>query len=551
MASTQVAFVNVDVVESNRENFEAASQKNISESVKEPDNLRFDLLRSKDDPTKYVLLEVYGTEQGPKDHKQTEHYLVWKEGVAEMMANPRKGVQYALHSPAPQYLQSFWNTAPANWPECGPMDVTLVHVHVKEGTEEAFSTASSANAAASVKEPGNLRFDVYQEKEDPTRFILLEVYQSAEEAAKHKETGHYKTWRETVADMMAEPRQGKKYTPVGEEQPWKWAVPPVLSGKAPPTPSLKVPGLKLIDGQQMPALGFGCYKVGVIPGSAAGAASAAKPTTPARSVVADALAAGYRCFDCAQFYENEVQIGAVFNASAIERSELYIISKVWTNKIYEGPEAVRAQCLQSIKDLQCGYLDLYMVHWPVPGKHVEAYKAIVELQKEGLVKSVGVSNYTIEDLAQLQAAGLPLPAVNQIEINPFLYRKKTIEHFQGLGIQLQAYRALCNFGSSASLENSSVNEIAAKHKRPASQVLGRWCIQKGFQHIPKSEKRARMDENAQVLDWELDVQDMEKLDSLTPSVNLEKFKNTYLKGIVRDTPLQNDFDAAKVEITVA
>mmetsp|Transcript_47046 Transcript_47046/g.105703 ORF Transcript_47046/g.105703 Transcript_47046/m.105703 type:complete len:263 (-) Transcript_47046:12-800(-) len=261
--------------------------------------------------------------------------------------------------------------------------------------------------------------------------------------------------------------------------------------------ALKVPNLPLRDGKSMPALGFGCYKVGVVPGSASGAADAAKPA-PAKGVIADAIAAGYRCFDCAQFYENEDMVGEALQASGVPREELYIISKVWTNRIYEGPQAVRDQCVKSLKDLGCDYFDLYMIHWPVPVKHIDAYKALVALQSEGIIKSVGVSNYTVEDLAELQAAELPLPAVNQIEINPFLYRKRTIAHFEGLGIRLQAYRALCNFGKSSSLESEVAGAIATKHGRTASQILGRWCIQKGFQHIPKSEKRSRMEENARL-----------------------------------------------------
>lgn len=312
---------------------------------------------------------------------------------------------------------------------------------------------------------------------------------------------------------------------------------------------LQIPMLKLLDGSLMPSLGFGCYKVGAVPASAAGAADAPKPA-PAKEVIADAAAVGYRCFDCAQFYENEDIIGTALKESGVPRSELYLISKVWTNKIFEGPQAVREQCLKSIKDLQCDYLDLYMVHWPVPGKHVQAYQELVALQKEGLTKSIGVSNYTVEDLAELQNAGLPLPTVNQIEINPFLYRKTTIKHFQDLGIQLQAYRALCNFGKTASLEDEVVASIAAKHGRSASQVLGRWCVQKGFQHIPKSEKRARMEENAKIFDFALDAEDLEKLENLTSEQNLEVFKSTYQKCVVRDTPLQGTMEGVKTDLTV-
>eukprot|EP00930_Biecheleria_cincta_P047783 TRINITY_DN33196_c0_g1_i1.p1 TRINITY_DN33196_c0_g1~~TRINITY_DN33196_c0_g1_i1.p1 ORF type:complete len:319 (-),score=69.46 TRINITY_DN33196_c0_g1_i1:36-992(-) len=312
---------------------------------------------------------------------------------------------------------------------------------------------------------------------------------------------------------------------------------------------LDVPLLKLLDGKSMPALGFGCYKVGVVPGSAAGAADAAKPA-PAKEVIENALAVGYRCFDCAQFYENEDVIGEVFKACGVPRSELYIISKVWTNKIFEGPEAVREQCKKSIQDLGCEYLDLYMIHWPVPEKHVEAYKELVKLQSEGLIKSIGVSNYTVEDLAELQAASLPLPTVNQIEINPFLYRKRTIAHCEERGIRMQAYRAMCNFGKTASLESEVVAGIASKHGRAPSQILGRWCVQKGFQHIPKSEKRPRMEQNAAIFDFELDTDDMTALEDLTTENNLETFKATYQKCVLRDTPKDGTKEGVKNDITL-
>eukprot|EP00747_Dinoflagellata_sp_TGD_P169064 gnl/TRDRNA2_/TRDRNA2_196976_c0_seq1.p1 gnl/TRDRNA2_/TRDRNA2_196976_c0~~gnl/TRDRNA2_/TRDRNA2_196976_c0_seq1.p1 ORF type:complete len:615 (+),score=114.43 gnl/TRDRNA2_/TRDRNA2_196976_c0_seq1:33-1877(+) len=543
-----IAFVNIDCVDGKQDAFIAASLANATESRKEKENKRFECLQSKEDPTKFVLVEIYETSQGPKDHKETAHYKAWREGVADMMATPRQGFQYLAHSPTNgNAFKAFWNSAPSNWPTSeAPLEFTVVHVRVKPGTEEAFTSASLENSKSSLQEPGNLRFDVLQERADTTHFVLVEVYQSASEAAKHKETAHYMKWRDTVADMMAEPRQGKKYTVCGDASPWLWATPKV---RAPPKPALEVPAYPLNDGSKMPKLGFGCYKVGVIPGSATGGAGTAV-LAPARQVIADALAAGYRCFDCAQFYENECEIGEALQESCVAREDLYLISKVWTNKIFEGADAVRTQLQKTIADLSCQYLDMYMIHWPVPGKHVDAYKAVLECQKEGLVKSVGVSNYTIEDLAELQAAGLPLPAVNQIEINPFLYRKKTIAHFQGLGIQLQAYRALCTFGKPASLADETVHAVASKHGRTTAQVLGRWSIQKGFQHIPKSEKRERMDENAKLFDFELDDDDLSKLDNLTTDANLQAFKSTYLKCVFRDTPMEGSQEGLKTDCTI-
>lgn len=542
-------MVNVDVADGQHDAFIEKSLANASESVKEDDNQCFDLLRSKDDPSKFVLMEIYGCEKGPADHKQTAHYLAWREGVADMMATPRKGVQYSNVFPPDGSFKPYWHSAPSNWPSTGPADISLLHAKVKSGMEVTFAAASRERAALCVQDPGCLRVDVFQERADPSRFVLLEVFVSAEEAAKDKESKRYVAWRESVDPVLEEELVCKGYEGIGSES-WRWAAPAALSGKAPPTPALQPPKYTLLDGNEMPVLGFGCYKVGVVPASAAGAAATAKPATPVRQVIADAIAAGYRCFDCAQFYENEAEVGAAIAESGVPRSELYIISKAWTSKIYEGPEAVKAQCQKSLADLKCGYLDLYLTHWPVPGKHVDAYRAIKELKEEGLVKSIGVSNYTIEDLAELQAAELPIPTVNQIEINPFLYRKRTIKHFEDLGVKLQAYRAMCNFGKSASLEHADIQRMASKYKRSAAQVLGRWCVQKGFQHIPKSEKRARMEENAQLFDWSLDEADVEALDAMTTQANLDTFKATYFKCVVRDTPLEGNKECLKPDVTV-
>jgi diketogulonate reductase-like aldo/keto reductase len=304
-----------------------------------------------------------------------------------------------------------------------------------------------------------------------------------------------------------------------------------------------VPTVTLRDGRLHPQIGFGTYKVGHIPASAsaaaAGSESAGGTEATARSCVGDALRVGYRFLDCAEFYGNEAEVGLAIADVGVPRSELYIASKCWTTTIWEGREAVRAQVLRTISDLGMAYLDLYCIHWPVPGKHVEAYLELQALQKEGFIKSLGVSNYAIEDYEELAAAeGVEvLPAVNQIEINPFLYRRETLAFFESQGVTMQAYRALRD---GKAFEDPTVLAVAAKHGKSAAQVLGRWCIQKGFIFIPKSVKKERMKENAQVFSFSLNDEDLAQLDALTTDEALATFQALYEKCVFRDTPADAD-----------
>jgi len=186
----------------------------------------------------------------------------------------------------------------------------------------------------------------------------------------------------------------------------------------------------LYDGTTHPAIGFGTYKVGFIPASASAATSSTVERT-AEECITDALDCGYRFFECAEFYGNESEVGRAILKSGIPREELFLCSKVWTTTIEKGPDAIRAQLDKTLTDLGTDYIDLYLVHWPVPGKHVDAYKTLQILRKEGKIRGIGLSNYAVEDYLELKEAGMEIkPCVNQIEINPFLYRKNTIEFFK-------------------------------------------------------------------------------------------------------------------------
>jgi aryl-alcohol dehydrogenase-like predicted oxidoreductase len=147
-----------------------------------------------------------------------------------------------------------------------------------------------------------------------------------------------------------------------------------------------------------PAIGFGTYKVGFIPASASSAASGPAPTTVERTAeecVSDALSVGYRFLECAEFYGNESEVGKAISKSGIDRKDLYLCSKVWTTTIEKGEAAIRSQVEKTLTDLQTDYIDLYLVHWPVPNHHVNAYKTLMQLKSEGKIKGIGVSNYAV------------------------------------------------------------------------------------------------------------------------------------------------------------
>eukprot|EP00053_Salpingoeca_punica_P002984 m.40584 g.40584 ORF g.40584 m.40584 type:complete len:315 (+) comp11904_c0_seq1:38-982(+) len=292
--------------------------------------------------------------------------------------------------------------------------------------------------------------------------------------------------------------------------------------------------VQMADGSWHPLVGFGTYKVGVVPASASAFGS---PTRAVQEVIKDALEAGYRCFDCAQFYANEAKIGEALAQSSVPRDQLFLISKVWNDKIYEGEAAVRAQVEQSLKDLQTDYLDMYLVHWPVPGKHVAAYKALLALKKEGKLRHVGVSNYTIEDYKELMAEVSEKPAVNQIEVNPWVFRQKTLDFFRQEGVLIQSYRTL---GQGKQLDNATLLALAEKHSRTPAQVLGRWTVQQGIVYLPKSEKKERMRENRLVTDFTLDDDDMARLAALGSAKHVAEMESLYRFCVIRDTPLTKE-----------
>jgi diketogulonate reductase-like aldo/keto reductase len=314
---------------------------------------------------------------------------------------------------------------------------------------------------------------------------------------------------------------------------------------------INAPDITLSNGLKHPSIGFGTYKVGFIPSSASSVTVESDTVVKrtARECIIDALDCGYRFLECAEFYCNEKEVGAAIRESGIKREDLFLASKCWTTTIEKGPDAVEKQFDKTLSDLGTDYMDLYLIHWPVPGKHVEAYKKLQELQKKGKIKGIGVSNYAWEDYVELKEANgvNELPVVNQIEINPFLYRKNTIDKFAKEGIVLQSYRSLRD---GKSFDDPILKEIASKKKKTSAQIMGRWCHQHGFIYIPKSVKKQRMVENAQIFDFELSDEEMNELNGLTNPEAINKFQDLYQKCVNRDTSKDGTLQGVKLDITI-
>ncbi|CAJ1436081.1 unnamed protein product [Effrenium voratum] len=218
-----VAVVDVNVKSDQEQQFLEASLQNARSSKGEPLNQRFDVLQLREDPSRFALVEIYRNADGPAGHKETAHYAAWRDTVADMMETPRSASQWDTIFPgkASDYHPK---TIILERPQgAGDVDITHVFVSVKAGAEEAFKKATRANAMESVKEYGNLRFDLLQNVDSPTEFLLIEVYKTAGDAAKHKDTKHYKEWRTTVEDM-AKPREGRKYVTHFPSVPAAWKV---------------------------------------------------------------------------------------------------------------------------------------------------------------------------------------------------------------------------------------------------------------------------------------------------------------------------------------
>jgi diketogulonate reductase-like aldo/keto reductase len=228
-----------------------------------------------------------------------------------------------------------------------------------------------------------------------------------------------------------------------------------------------------------------------------------------RAAVEAALAAGYRHVDTARIYGNEADVGAGLKAQPIPRAELFVTTKLWNQD--QGYDAALAAFDASLQRLGLEYVDLYLIHWPVAGKRLDSWRALERLHAEGRARAIGVSNYLVPHLRELLADAKVVPAVNQIELHPFLQRHETVSLCRDQGIVVEAYSPLTH---GERLDHPTVLEVARRVKRSPAQVLLRWGVQRGFVVLPKSTQPRRIAENAALFDFALDPDAMTTLDAL-------------------------------------
>lgn len=253
----------------------------------------------------------------------------------------------------------------------------------------------------------------------------------------------------------------------------------------------QVPSLTLNNGVEMPQLGFGVWQV---------------PDDEATAAVATAIESGYRSIDTAAIYQNEVGTGKAVAASGVAREELFVTTKLWNAD--QGYDATLRAFDASLDKLGLDYVDLYLIHWPVPAKdaYVDTYKAFEKIYADGRAKAIGVSNFLPEHLERLLGETSVVPAVNQIELHPQLQQAESRALHARHGIATEAWSPL---GSGKGLlEVPTVVAVARKHGRTPAQAVLRWHLQTGNVVIPKSVTPSRIAENIDVFDFELDADDL-------------------------------------------
>jgi diketogulonate reductase-like aldo/keto reductase len=252
-----------------------------------------------------------------------------------------------------------------------------------------------------------------------------------------------------------------------------------------------IPTVKLNNGVEMPQFGYGVFQV---------------PDDETTQAVTAALEAGYRSIDTATAYQNEAGVGKALVASGIDRSDLFVTTKLWNAD--QGFDSTLKAFDRSLELLGLEYLDLYLIHWPTPERdlYVDTWRALEKILADGRVRAIGVSNFQPGHLDRLAEVAGITPAVNQVELHPFLQQNEVRAYGADFGVRTEAWSPLAKGGSL--LTDPVITKLAEKHDRTPAQVVLRWHLQLGNIVIPKSVTPARIKENLNVFDFELTTEDL-------------------------------------------
>ena len=256
------------------------------------------------------------------------------------------------------------------------------------------------------------------------------------------------------------------------------------------------PTIKLNNGQAIPQLGLGVYKLA---------------TDVAEGLIHKAIEAGYRRIDTASFYGNEKEIGDGVRTSGLPREEIYVTTKIWNDD--QGYDRTLEAIDESLNRLNIDYIDMLLIHWPKPAQdlYLETWEAFEKAVSAGKIRGIGVSNFQTTHLERLIAAGGTAPALNQVELHPGLQQKQLREFNAAHGVATEAWSPLARGRFD---ENAEVVAIANKHGKSPAQIIIRWHLELGNLVIPKTATESRLKENISVFDFSLDAEDMTKIASL-------------------------------------
>jgi len=262
-----------------------------------------------------------------------------------------------------------------------------------------------------------------------------------------------------------------------------------------PMTSASIASLPLLTGARIPQIGLGVWQ-----------APRGKGT---RDAVHAALRCGYGHIDTARIYANERDVGEAVRSSGVPRADVFVTTKLWNDD--QGYDPALRAFDASLDRLGLDYVDLYLIHWPVGGKRAESWRALEAIHAGGRARAIGVSNYLVPHLQELLAKAKVVPAVDQIEVHPFLQQRETRAFCKQHGIVVEAYSPLTH---GKRIDDPAIAGVARRAKRTNAQVLLRWGIQHGMVVLPKSVNEGRIAENARVFDFDLDADAMQRLDAL-------------------------------------